>query len=68
MFPLKLCTVDLEIRELERSTINLVPEMVFMEGDTVLVQYIISRWSLQLRQGPIHLTFQNKKNYMKELK
>ena len=47
--PLKLCTVDLEIRELERSTINLVPEMVFMEGDTVLVQYIISRWSLQLR-------------------
>ena len=49
MFPLKLCTVDLEIRELERSTINLVPEMVFMESDTVLVQYIISRWSLQLR-------------------
>ena len=49
MFSFKLCTVDLEIRELERSTINLVPEMVFMEGDTVLVQYIISRWSLQLR-------------------
>ena len=46
---LKLCTVKLEIRELERSTINLVPEMVFMESDTELVQYIISKWSLQLR-------------------
>ena len=39
----------MEIRELERSTVNLVPELVFMEGDTVLVQYIVSDWSLQLR-------------------
>ena len=45
----QLCTVDMEIRELERSTINLVPELVFMESDTVLVQYIISSWSLQYR-------------------
>ena len=44
-----MCTVDMEIRELERLTINLVPELVFMESDTVLVQYIISRWSLQYR-------------------
>ena len=46
---LQLCTVDMEIRELERSTVNLVPEMVFMESDTILVQYIVSDWSLQLR-------------------
>ena len=39
----------MEIRELERSTVNLVPEMVFMESDTILVQYILSDWSLQLR-------------------
>ena len=39
----------MEIRDLERSTINLVPEQVFMEGDTILVQYIISSWSLQYR-------------------
>ena len=39
----------MEIRELERSTISLVPELVFMESDTVLVQYIISSWSLQYR-------------------
>ena len=45
----QLCTVDMEIRELERETISLVPELVFMESDTVLVQYIISSWSLQHR-------------------
>ena len=39
----------MEIRALERSTISLVPELVFMESDTVLVQYIISSWSLQFR-------------------
>ena len=47
----QLCTVDMEIRELERLSINLVPELVFMESDTMLVQYIISRWSLQYRQA-----------------
>ena len=40
----------MEIRDLERSTVNLVPERVFMESETILVQYIISRWSLNLRQ------------------
>ena len=48
---IQLCTVDMEIRELERLTINLVPELVFMESDTVLVQYIISSWSLQYRNA-----------------
>ena len=47
----QLCTVDMEIRALERETISLVPELVFMESDTVLVQYIISSWSLQLRNA-----------------
>ena len=42
----------MEIRELERLTINLVPELVFMESDTVLVQYIISSWSLEHRHEP----------------
>ena len=39
----------MEIRDLEKTTISLVPELVFMESDTVLVQYIISSWSLQHR-------------------
>ena len=31
----------MEIRDLERSTINLIPDTVIMQSDTVLVQYII---------------------------
>ena len=50
-FVSQLCTVDMEIRDLEKTTINLVPELVFMESDTVLVQYIISSWSLQHRNA-----------------
>ena len=41
----------MEIRDLEKTTIRLVPELVFMESDTVLVQYIISSWSLQHRNA-----------------
>ena len=51
----QLCTVDLEVTDLERSTINLVPGEVFMESDTVLVQYLISSWSLQLRNSSEHM-------------
>ena len=43
----------MEIRDLERSTVNLIPELVFMESDTVLVQYIISKWSLDYRNSSI---------------
>ena len=41
--------MDLEIRELERETVGIFPERVLMESETVLVQYIISDWSLFYR-------------------
>ena len=41
--------MDLELRELERSSILLVPKDVVMESETVLTQYIISKWSLQYK-------------------
>ena len=47
----------MEIRDLERSTVNLEPENVFMESETVLVQYIISNWSLNLRNLSIFTSF-----------
>ena len=50
-FDTQLCTVEMEIRELERSTVDLEPENVFMESETLLVQYIISHWSLSLRNS-----------------
>ena len=39
----------MELRELDKPTINMIPEDIFMEGDTVLVQYIIAKWSLELK-------------------
>ena len=50
-FDTQKCTVEMEIRELERSTVDLEPENVFMESETLLVQYIISHWSLSLRNS-----------------
>ena len=41
----------MELRELDKPTINMIPENIFMEGDTVLVQYIIAKWSLELKNS-----------------
>ena len=35
------------VRELERSAIRIVPDLIMMERDTVLTQYTIPYWSLQ---------------------
>ena len=35
------------------STINLTPDKVTMQGDTVLVQYIVQSWELQKYEGVI---------------
>ena len=48
-FDTQRCTMDLELRELERSSILLMPKDVVMESETVLTQYIISKWSLQYK-------------------
>jgi hypothetical protein len=41
-----VCTVDLEVRRLERRSVQLVPSLIWMESETVLTQYIITSWSL----------------------
>ena len=41
--------MDLELRELERASISLIPKTVMMESKTVLTQYIISKWSLEYK-------------------
>ena len=43
-----MCTVDLEVRSLERRSVQLVPSLIWMESETVLTQYIITSWSLVL--------------------
>ena len=44
----QVCTVDLEVRSLERRSVQLVPSLIWMESETVLTQYIITSWSLVL--------------------
>ena len=36
----------MDLRDLDKTTVNLIPENIFMEGDTLLVQYIIKSWKL----------------------
>ena len=43
---IKVCTVQIAARGLEKSDIYLYPDQVFMEGETVLTQYIIPYWDL----------------------
>ena len=41
----------MELRKLDRSAIKILPESIFMEGDTVLVQYIVTKWSLNSKNS-----------------
>merc|ERR1719422_472168 len=50
----------------------MIPENIFMEGDTVLVQYIIAKWSLELKNSSnsnqgINLRLVMKRRIMNEL-
>ena len=40
------CTVNIEIRNLERSITQITPNNIMMEGNTVLTQYLITFWKL----------------------
>ena len=50
---LKVCTVNLIVRLLETSVMELTPNNLMMQSETVLTQYIITNWWAQVK-------FQNK--------
>ena len=37
----------MELRDSDKTTVNLIPGNISMVGDTVLVQYIVENWSLE---------------------
>ena len=43
--------MTLELRDLEKATIKLVPHTIVMESETELTQYVIAKWSLQYRSS-----------------
>ena len=51
----KVCTVDMALRDLDKSSINMVPDEIIMESDTILVQYIIKSWKLQNKNPSMNL-------------
>ena len=42
----KVCTVNLIVRKLETSVMEITPNIITMESETVLTQYIITNWTL----------------------
>ena len=54
-FPiLKKCKVTLELRDLEKATIKLVPQTIVMESEKELSQYTIVKWSLEYRSSRLY--------------
>ena len=42
----QVCTVNLIVRKLETSVMEITPHMITMESRTVLTQYLITNWTL----------------------
>ena len=45
-FFLQICFVNLMVRDLESSVVQVTPDRLSMESETVLTQYIIKNWTL----------------------
>ena len=41
----QVCTVNLIVRKLETSVMEITPHLLNMDSQTVLTQYIITNWS-----------------------
>ena len=46
--------MNLVVRELERSVVKMTPDLLTMESETVLTQYIIKNWTLAYRNISKH--------------
>ena len=44
-----MCTVNLIVRKLETSVMEITPHIITMESETVLTQYIITNWTLEYK-------------------
>ena len=42
----QVCTVNLIVRKLETSVMEITPHLITMESETVLTQYLITNWTL----------------------
>ena len=42
----QVCTVNLIVRKLEKSVMEITPHIITMESELVLTQYLITNWTL----------------------
>ena len=47
----QVCTVNLMVRKLEISVMEITPHIIAMESETVLTQYIITNWTLDYKNA-----------------
>ena len=48
---LQVCAVNLMVRKLEISVMEITPHIITMESETVLTQYIITNWTLDYKNA-----------------
>ena len=48
---LQVCAVNLMVRKLEISVMEIAPHIITMESETVLTQYIITNWTLDYKNA-----------------
>ena len=46
-----MCTVNLIVRKLETSVMEITPHVITMESETVLTQYLITNWTLEYKNA-----------------
>ena len=47
----QVCTVNLIVRMLETSVMEITPHILTMESETVLTQYLITNWTLEYKNA-----------------
>ena len=60
-FLLQICFVNLVVRDLESSVVQVTPDRLSMESETVLTQYIIKNWTLAYNNNSKILIYINNK-------
>ena len=71
-FDLQVCTINLEVRKLEKSSVLLFPRQIQMLGQKVLTQYTLMNWKMKLDNSsdPGHsivVTLSMKRRLMNEI-
>ena len=49
-FDTQVCTINLQVGEYERKIIEIIPESILMESDTLLTKFLLTHWKLEYKK------------------